>query len=70
MSDNQQIAGANACRARVVENMGLVECMAEALHCSWFIPHGERKYCGHPCNNLIADGIPHKNWPAGAPKVG
>ena len=69
MSDNQPTASATACCARAVENTNLVECMVKALHCHWYIPFGDGKFCGHPCNNLIAKGIPPEDWPADAPRV-
>ncbi len=70
MDNNQSTAGANACRARAVGGTNLVECLAEALYCHWHIPFGGRKFCGHPCNILIAEGVPQEDWPDDAPKVG
>ena len=69
MDNNQLTAGANACRARAVGSTNLVECQAEALHCHWYIPFGDGKFCGHPRNNLIAEGVPPEEWPEGTPMV-
>jgi len=62
-SDAQSAVDATARRARVIEGTDVIECLTDDPICHWGFTFGDRMFCSHPSNKLIAEGARFSDCP-------